>query len=168
MRSYLTTLCRLLALFGRSLGRRFTAAIRGIPAIGCLLGCYPLKSRRSGCLSFSAQVDPNRSLLLLVKRETSARQRTTLSLLGWVGQEQSRSQRCNCHPIGNAALVTNSRCRCTLMMWQERCEIPLPTSLFHLANMIVLYVVLFCPTRDIGSHALLSRMAAPIPISVPL
>ena len=42
----------------RSLTRRFTAAVRGIAAIGCWFSCYALRSCRSGCLSFSAQIDP--------------------------------------------------------------------------------------------------------------
>jgi len=42
--------------------RLFTTAVRGIAAIGCRFGCYPLKSCRSGRLSFSAEVDPERTL----------------------------------------------------------------------------------------------------------
>ncbi len=44
--------------------RRFTTAVRGIAAIGCWFGCYALRSCRSGCLAFSAQIDPIRSFAL--------------------------------------------------------------------------------------------------------
>jgi len=43
--------------------RQFTTAVRGIAAIGCWFGRYALMSCRSGCLAFSAQIDPERTFL---------------------------------------------------------------------------------------------------------
>jgi len=48
----------LLAHFSRYLTRRITAVIRSRAVIGCWFGCYSHRKGRSGCLSFSVQVDP--------------------------------------------------------------------------------------------------------------
>jgi len=64
--------CPCLARFCRLWSCPWTAASRGRAAIECWFGCYALKSCRSGCLAFSAQIDPTRSSTTLPKVRLSS------------------------------------------------------------------------------------------------